>query len=158
MGIEYQEDPITLAQAHRSNAGRRTRGTMAPCTRPLLPSGEMNTHNIRVLVSLRIAAGRLDEFRTIAAEMSRGCRAEPATVAYEWFLSPDNTRCRTYEAYESSAGLLAHFNGTVARSLVPKLLECTTLERLEIYGDISAEAAALVAGFGAAVFPTLKPP
>jgi len=118
----------------------------------------MDAHNIRVLVSLTIAAGRLDEFRTIAAEMSRGCRAEPATLAYEWFVSPDNTRCRTYEAYANSAGLLAHFNGTVARSLVPKLLECTTLERLEIYGDISAEAAALVAGFGAAVFPILKAP
>jgi quinol monooxygenase YgiN len=117
----------------------------------------MDTRNIRILVSLTIVAGKLEQFRSIAAEMSRGCRTEPGTLAYEWFTSPDGARCRTFEAYADSDAMLAHFNGTVVRSLVPKVLECTTLERLEIYGDISAEAAALVAGFGAAVFPTLKP-
>ncbi|MGP0090004.1 MAG: putative quinol monooxygenase [Xanthobacteraceae bacterium] len=117
----------------------------------------MDTQKIRILVSLTIGAGKLEQFRTLAAEMSRGCRAEPGTLAYEWFISPDNARCRTFEAYADSAAMLAHFNGAVVRSLVPKLLECTAVERLEIYGDISAEAAALVAGFGAAVFPALTP-
>lgn len=116
----------------------------------------MATQNIRLLVSLTINDGKLEEFRTIAAQMSRGCKAEPGTLAYEWFISADNKSCRTFEAYASSESMLAHFAGTVVGSLVPKLLGCTRVERLEVYGDISAEATAVVAGFGAVVFPTLK--
>jgi quinol monooxygenase YgiN len=60
---------------------------------------EWTLQNIRILVSLTIGAGKLEQFRTIAAEMSRGCRAEPGTLAYEWFISPDHARCRPFEAY-----------------------------------------------------------
>ncbi len=41
----------------------------------------MDTQKIRILVSLTIGAGKLEQFRTLAAEMSRGCRAEPGTLA-----------------------------------------------------------------------------
>ena len=75
---------------------------------------------------------------------------------YEWLISDDNKRCRTFEVYADSDAMLAHFAGTVVESLVPKLLECAKVERLEVYGDTDAEATAVAAGFGAAFFSTLR--
>ena len=116
----------------------------------------METQHVRVVVSLAIDEGKLEQFRSIAAQMNRGCKAERGTISYEWFISDDNKRCRTFEAFADSEAMLAHFTGTVVGLLVPKLLECTKVERLEVYGDISAEARAVVAGFGASCFPTLR--
>ena len=88
--------------------------------------------------------------------MSYGCKAERGALSYEWFISDDKKRCRTFEVCADSDAMLAHFAGTLFGSLVPKLLECTKVERLEVYGDTDAEATAVAAGFGAAFFSTLR--
>ena len=111
---------------------------------------------IRLVVSLTINEGKLEQFRSIAAEMSHGCKAERGTLSYEWFISDDKKRCRTFEVCADSDAMLAHVAGPVVGSLVPNLPECTKVERLEVYGDIDAEATAVAADFGAAFFPTLR--
>jgi len=107
---------------------------------------------VYLLVELTIHEGQLDTFKGIAQEMIAGSRREPGALAYEWYLSRDQKRCRLIETYASADHVRAHFTGPVVQTLVPRLLQHATLNRLEVYGDPGPQAAAMLAGFGAETF------
>jgi quinol monooxygenase YgiN len=107
---------------------------------------------IRFTVELTIADGKFDDFERIARKMTAGTQTEPGALAYDWCLSGDRKRCRLLEAYADADAVLAHFRGPVVQELVPKLLEVTSLNRFEVYGDPGPEATQMLAGFGAEIF------
>jgi quinol monooxygenase YgiN len=65
---------------------------------------------------------RAADFKSAAAECLEASREhEPGTLAYEWFMSEDETQAAMIEAYRDSAALLAHMRNAAPR--VPKLFE-----------------------------------
>jgi quinol monooxygenase YgiN len=113
----------------------------------------MDASSVRFVVSFAINEGSGDRFERMAALMSVEARKEPGTLAYQWYLDADGTRCRLFEAYVNADAVLAHLTGPVVQELVPKLLENGSIGGFEIYGDPGPKAAAMLAGLGAAVFP-----
>jgi len=113
----------------------------------------MSASAVRFMVSFAIRDGSHDAFERVARVMSAGSQKEPGTLAYQWYLSADRTRCRLFEAYVDADAVRAHLTGPVVQELVPKLLESGSVAGFEVYGDPGPEASAILAGLGAAVFP-----
>jgi quinol monooxygenase YgiN len=104
------------------------------------------------LVDLTIHEGKLDSFEAIVQKMIANTQREPGALGYEWCLSADRKRCRIIETYADSDAVLAHLTGPAVQEGVPKMLETSSLNRFEVYGDPGSKAAAMLAGFGAEIF------
>jgi quinol monooxygenase YgiN len=113
----------------------------------------MAASTVRFVVSFAINDGAFVAFERIARVMSAETQKEPGTMAYEWFLRADRASCRLFEAYADADAVRAHLTGPVIRELVPKLLETGSVAGFEVYGDPGPEASAILAGFGATIFP-----
>jgi quinol monooxygenase YgiN len=112
----------------------------------------MDNKIVRFTVDLAITDGKLDQFDSIAKEMIVCTLKEPGALGYEWFLSADHKRCLLLETYVDANAVLAHMKGS-AVALVPKLLETSSINSFEVFGDPGAEAAKILAGVGAEIFP-----
>jgi quinol monooxygenase YgiN len=112
----------------------------------------MSKQAVQFNVDLTIDEGKLDAFRGIMQEMIAGTQKESGALGYEWYLSGDRKRCRIVENYKDVDAVLAHMTSAVARELVPKLLEVSSLNRFEVYGDPGPKAAEQLAGIGAEIF------
>ena len=113
----------------------------------------MASQIVRFTVSLSIADGKLEAFEKIAEAMLAATRKEPGALGYDWCLSSDRRTCRLLETYTNAEAVLAHLTGPVVQEYVPKLLAVATLNSFEVYGDPGPKASAMLAGFGAVIFP-----
>jgi len=104
------------------------------------------------LVELCIKDGQFDAFESIAQQMIAGTRSEKGALGYEWYLSADRKRCRLVETYADADAVLAHMTGSVVQQLVPKILQYSSIDRFEVYGNPGAKAAAMLVGVGAEIF------
>src|SRR5579871_5318560 len=95
----------------------------------------MNSDRVHFVIDLAIHPGKFDDFDTLVQSMVANTAKEPGALQYEWFLSPDNSRCRLLETYANVAAMQAHLSGTVVRDLVPKLLAFASISRFEVYGS-----------------------
>ena len=70
---------------------------------------------------LRIHAGKLDEFKRLAAKCAELVRTkDTGTLQYELYFNSDNTECLFFERYRNSQALLDHhmnLGGTMAAIL-----------------------------------------
>ncbi len=112
----------------------------------------MSTSTVHFLVDLTIHEGKFDSFGSIAQEMIANTRQEPGALVYEWCLSADRKRCRIVETYADPDAVLAHLTGPAVQQGVPKMLQMSSLDRFEVYGEPGPQAAAMLAGFGAEIF------
>jgi quinol monooxygenase YgiN len=113
----------------------------------------MNNNMVRFAVDLTINEGKFHQFESIAQAMIEGTLKEPGALTYDWFLSADRKRCRLIEDYADAKAVLAHCTGPVVREWVPKMLETASISAFEVYGDPGPEAAKILAGVGAEIFP-----
>jgi quinol monooxygenase YgiN len=107
---------------------------------------------VRLSVSFTVSDAQLDAFKSIAAAMTEGSKAEPGTLGYEWFSSEDGKRFRLIETYVDAAAVEAHFMGPVVQQLVPKIAALSTTDGLEIYGDPGPKVTEMAASFGAVIY------
>jgi quinol monooxygenase YgiN len=112
----------------------------------------MSKRTVRFVVSLKINEGKLDAFEALTKAMISASRKEPGTLGYDWYLSADRTRCRLVETYRDESAVLAHMTGAAVRDFVPKLIEVSSVNGFEVYGDPGAKATEILAGFGAEIF------
>lgn len=110
------------------------------------------TTQVHFLVELTVHDGKFDTFDSIAQEMIAHTQKEPGALRYEWCLSADRKRCRLLETYADADAVLAHINGPAVQQGVPKMLENSTLNRFEVYGDPGPQAAATLKAVGAEIF------
>jgi len=62
-----------------------------------------------VRAHLKVRDGQLQGFKRQAAEMMRQTKEKDSgTLAYDWFLSADGTRCEVHEAYVDADALVDH--------------------------------------------------
>ncbi len=107
---------------------------------------------VRLTVSFSVTEEKLDAFKSIAAEMTEGTKAEPGALGYEWFVSSDGKQFRLVETYADIAAIEAHFMGPVVQQLVPRLAAVCSVSGFEFYGDPGPKVSAMAAGFGADFF------
>jgi quinol monooxygenase YgiN len=84
--------------------------------------------------------------------MAAVSEAEPGTLGYEWFSSPDEKNFRIVETYADSSAIEAHFMGAAVQQWVPKIAEHCKVTAFEIYGDPGAKVAEMASAFGAVGF------
>ena len=113
----------------------------------------MPSQIVRFTVSLTIAEGKLDEFEQIAKAMLTASKNEQGTLGYDWCLAADRRTCRLLETYKDATAVLAHLTGHVVRDYGSKLMGLSSLGSFEVYGNPGPQASAILAGFGAVIFP-----
>jgi|SRR5580658_5637476 quinol monooxygenase YgiN len=113
----------------------------------------MTKGKVYFVVDFAIHEGKFDQFESIAQAMITGTLKEAGTLGYDWFLSADRKRCRLLETYADVTAVLAHMTGPVVHELVPKILGTSSISGFEVYGDPGPEAAKMLAGAGAEIFP-----
>jgi quinol monooxygenase YgiN len=107
--------------------------------------------DVTSLIEFSIKDGKLAEFKEKAAGYADAVRSgELGTIEYRWWLSEDGGRCLVKEAFDSSESFLKHLEN-VGPSL-PDLIEIAPITRLEVFGDVSAEAPAPLEPLGAQHF------
>jgi quinol monooxygenase YgiN len=114
---------------------------------------DVTKNAVRFNVDLTINQGKLDAFQAIAQAMILASRKEPGTLGYDWYLSPDRSRCRLIETYADENAVQAHINGPAVQELVPKLIETSSITRFEVYGYPGPKPAEILANLGAEIFP-----
>ena len=93
---------------------------------------------IRFNVYVTVKEGRLEEFKKIARDWSAHHKKERIDVlSYEWFISPDGTRCQVMELYESSEAMLATMEQVSESDVSEKPDYPYEMDKLEVCGDIS---------------------
>ena len=112
----------------------------------------MTKKMVRFTVEMTINEGAFNEFERIVQTMIAGSLKESGTLGYDFFLSADRKRCLLLETYTDADAVLARMTGPVVRELVPKLLETSSLNRFEVYGDPGPKAAPVLKAHGAQIF------
>ena len=108
--------------------------------------------HVYFIVSLKINDGKLDAFKNIAQAMIAATQNEPGALAYEWYFSADQARCRLVETYVDDNAVQAHIGGKAVTEFVPKLLQVSGISSFEVYGDTGSKAAEMLKGIGAELF------
>jgi quinol monooxygenase YgiN len=112
----------------------------------------MTKDTVRFTVDLTINGEKFNEFERVAQAMIAGTQKEQGALGYDWYLSGDRKRCRIVETYADANAVLAHLTSPVVQELVPKLLQVSSVNAFEVYGDPGPKAAEILAGFGAEIF------
>jgi quinol monooxygenase YgiN len=113
----------------------------------------MSDRPIRFTVEFNVTLGKFDAFADVAREMTRDTQPEPGTLVYDWYLSRDCHRARLLEEYVDGDAVVAHLEGHVVTTLVPKLLQSAQLTRFEVYGDPGREGSEILSRLGAEIYP-----
>ncbi len=100
------------------------------------------------MVEISIKSGQLDNFKAFVEEQVQSARKEPNTLAYEWFLGEDNSRCHIYERYADSAATMIHL-GTFVEKFAERLMSVVDITRYTVYGAPNDEVKGVLGGFGA---------
>jgi len=100
------------------------------------------------LLELAIKPGRLDDFKAVMEEMVESTRGEPGALSYEWFITDDGTAVHLYERYADSDAVMTHL-GTFGEKFAGRFLGACDPTGFTVLGDPSAEARAVLDGFGA---------
>ena len=112
----------------------------------------MNSQRVHFLVDFAIHEGKLDDFASVATQLTAGTAREAGALEYEWFLNDDHSCCRLLETYANPDAAQAHLAGAEVKELIPKLLAFGTIRRFEVYGDPDVPTEATLASFGAEIY------
>ena len=112
----------------------------------------MGKKAIRLFVCLNIDEDRFDQFKRMVQAMAESVEStEPNTLSYEWYTNTSEGKCYISEHYPDSESFLTHLDN-VGAALGP-LLEVAPLTELLVFGTPTDEAAEVLSGFGAKIFP-----
>lgn len=110
---------------------------------------------LRFIFRLKIHAGRLDEFKAVAAQLLAMVQDKGRhTLEYEWFLSGDQTECIVLETFASSEALLVHADMVAEQAR--RLFSLCDMQDLWLCGEPSAEVLQRAAAFGPKVYSFLQ--
>jgi quinol monooxygenase YgiN len=102
---------------------------------------------VSLLVETVVKPGELDTFEALMEEMVEHTSKEPGTLNYEWYASDDGGAVHIYERYADSDAVIAHATGFPVE-WAKRFVACVEVTRATVYGNPSARARELMAGFG----------
>lgn len=95
-----------------------------------------------------INPGKADAVRGIVKELVPAVeKAEPGTVAAEWFVSDDDRRLHFHVWCADQAALIAHATGVGPSQFLPRLMEHSKLERFDVFGTPNEQLAKILEAF-----------
>lgn len=97
-------------------------------------------------LSATVNPGRLDDFRQLVVEAVANTAKEPKTLEYQYSLSPDQKSIDIVERYVDTNAVVTHVNGFKAK-FGKRFMEDVMPTHFAVYGPVSAEAKAVLAGF-----------
>lgn len=104
-------------------------------------------NHVSWVIELAVKPGELETFKTLMEEMVAGTSTEPPTLNYEWYISEDDSVIHIFEKYADSDAMIAHVSGFLEK-WAARFLACVDVTRFTVYGDPSAAAREMLAGFG----------
>lgn len=100
-------------------------------------------NRLEVIAHMQIQPGRLELFKTRAAELVRLTRElDTKTVRYDWFIDEAAMECEVHELYESEEGLIEH-NHHIMEARGRLFRDAASGHRMAVFGAISPELASL---------------
>ena len=108
---------------------------------------------LQCVARLKIHAGKLDEFKRLAARCVEVVRArDTGTLQYDFYLNGDETECLVFERYRDSEALVDH-----QKNLMDTLMQIfeTCSGYGEVCGSISPELAERLGGLSVKVYKPL---
>lgn len=107
---------------------------------------------INYIVEFTLKPGKLDDFKRAAdGFIERSRDDEPGTKTYQWYMNADNSKCYLHEAFDDSAGLVAHAAGPSVQGHIGELLEASDITRFEAFGNPNGQAQEALDGLSAVV-------
>lgn len=107
------------------------------------------SNHVDWMLELAVADGKLDEFKTLIAEMVAATKAdEPGALIYEYSVSADGGTVHIYERYADSAATLVHL-GNFGKKFAPRFLSLAKPTRLTVYGNPDAAVRKALDSMGA---------
>jgi quinol monooxygenase YgiN len=100
------------------------------------------------IIELAVKDGQLSTFEELMQEMVEGTSSEPRTLAYEWYVSSDESAVHIFEKYADSEAMITHVNGFLEK-WAKRFMECVDITRFVVYGDPSPAARELLDGWKA---------
>ncbi len=99
-------------------------------------------------VRLKLHPGKLLEFKTLTGEMIQAARSERGVLAYQRFLSRDETTVHIYEQYEDSQCACEHLKHFAER-FGGRFASLVQREEFTVFGEFTPELQALLEAYGA---------
>jgi quinol monooxygenase YgiN len=95
--------------------------------------------HLELRAQMTIRPGQLTGFKTQAGELMRLTRElDTKTLRYDWYISPDGTRCEVHEAYENEQGLFEH-NDHIKDARATLFRDYADGHHMTAYGDVSQQ-------------------
>jgi quinol monooxygenase YgiN len=104
-------------------------------------------NHVSWVIELAVKDGALGTFKELMEEMVAGTSEEPESLGYEWYISSDGGTIHIFEKYADSEAMVSHVSGFLEK-WAGRFLECVDPTRFVVYGDPSAAAREMLAGFG----------
>lgn len=103
---------------------------------------------IQWMLELDVADGQLETAKSLMEEMVAATQAdEPGALAYEWFISADNSSIHIYERYADSAAVMVHM-GNFGTKFAERFLGILAPTRIYVYGNASSKVVDALSGLG----------
>jgi quinol monooxygenase YgiN len=135
------DDAVMAKVAGKLNAafaGRRLHGRL---TGPAAPDGTLGANGIFTVARFRLQLGAAAGLKELAGRaFSAVVAKEPGTIAYEWFLSNDESEVTVIEIYRDTAAMLAHSGN--AGTLMKDIMSVTEDRSVQLFGGLAGEARA----------------
>jgi len=103
------------------------------------------------IIEWEIKSEALANFKELAKEAIKLVLTnEPQMKGYQWYFNDEEDKCYTAEWHSSSDSMLSHLKNV--NEILPKFLDCASISRFEVFGNLNTEALKAVQGMGAKVF------
>jgi quinol monooxygenase YgiN len=100
----------------------------------------MEHTQIQFRAEFSINEGKIEEFKKLVEETNKDVEAnEPNTITYQFYLNKDQTKCLVHETFTCSEAALAHINSVTSQTIFLKILDVSSMNRLEVYGNPNEE-------------------
>lgn len=104
-----------------------------------------------------ISEEKIEEFKNLAQQLIEVVEDnEPDTTEYQFYLNDDQSKCAVHETYTNSEAALAHNEGIASKTILPKMLKISQINKFEVYGNISVELEKILSSFNAQKFNIFK--
>jgi quinol monooxygenase YgiN len=90
--------------------------------------------SIYVRAQFEVRDDQASDFDQVAKAMTEAAEAEPGTISFRWFASPDPGTYFALEQYKDSAAFLTHAEHS--GELLSRLMAAADMIALELYGTL----------------------
>ena len=112
-----------------------------------------NSESIHFRAEYIISQEKLQEYKKLVQELCKVVEAkEPHTLEYQFYFNDDETKCVVYETYANSEAAIVHNDGIASKTILPKIVEISQINRFEVYGNPSEKLQKVLSSFNAQKF------